>query len=153
ACIECPDCHSLIHLHDTAIQVRRTGPSERLWRWCRRHPRVASFAGSAAVVLVLVGVGGLLVADRERELRFAADKARHEAVDTAGRETRARGEAEEARNKAQRLLYAAHMNLAQRAWEDANVAKVVDLLEFHRPERQENDLRGFDWYYWQWLIG
>ena len=70
---------------------------------------------------------------------------------------------------AERNLYTAHMNLVQSAWEDARVGAVLDLLERWRPQEQlaesgpnsspttasatmaENDLRGFEWYYWERL--
>jgi hypothetical protein len=46
-----------------------------------------------------------------------------------------------------RLLYAAHMNLAQQAWENADAGRVEELLESHRPHSGSEDLRGFEWYY------
>src|SRR5262245_5093762 len=46
-----------------------------------------------------------------------------------------------------RLLYAANMNLAQRAWEDADFGRVEELLESHRPHSGGEDLRDFEWYY------
>src|SRR5262249_58774041 len=39
------------------------------------------------------------------------------------------------------------MNLAQEAWENADVGRVEELLESHRPHSGEEDLRGFEWYY------
>jgi WD40 repeat protein len=39
------------------------------------------------------------------------------------------------------------MNLAQQAWEDADVGRVEELLESHRPHSGGEDLRGFEWYY------
>src|SRR5262245_33255507 len=45
------------------------------------------------------------------------------------------------------LLYAAQMNLAQQAWESADLGRVEDLLEAHRPHSGGEDLRGFEWYY------
>ncbi|MCI0423815.1 MAG: AAA-like domain-containing protein [Acidobacteria bacterium] len=49
-----------------------------------------------------------------------------------------------------RLLYAAHLNLAQRAWEAGNIMRVVDLLEKQRSGPGQEDLRGFEWrYLWQ----
>src|SRR5262249_17416037 len=47
----------------------------------------------------------------------------------------------------QRTLYAAHMNLAKHAWDEAAVARVRELLEQHRPKPGETDLRGFEWHY------
>jgi WD40 repeat protein len=43
------------------------------------------------------------------------------------------------------------MNLAQRAWEDNQIGRLTELLEMHRPKPGEEDLRGFEWYYWHRL--
>src|SRR5262249_3787270 len=53
----------------------------------------------------------------------------------------------EQRDGNRRFLYAAHMNLAQQAWEGANTARVLELLEGQIPKPGETDLRGFEWYY------
>ena len=54
----------------------------------------------------------------------------------------------EAQERSKRqLLYVAQMNLAQQAWESANVGRVLELLESQRPKPGEEDLRGFEWYY------
>ena len=39
------------------------------------------------------------------------------------------------------------MNLAQQAWESADVGRVEELLESLRPHPGDEDLRGFEWYY------
>ena len=41
-------------VNDEPIKARRVGPLERLGRWCRRNPTVASLT---AAVLVLMAVG------------------------------------------------------------------------------------------------
>jgi WD40 repeat protein len=46
-----------------------------------------------------------------------------------------------------RLLYAAQINLAYQAWEGANVARTLELLESEKPGADQEDLRGFEWYY------
>jgi WD40 repeat protein len=46
-----------------------------------------------------------------------------------------------------RTLYAAHMNLAQHAWDAGGIQRVNELLEQHRPKPGETDLRGFEWHY------
>lgn len=56
-------------------------------------------------------------------------------------------EALAAKHKADRLTYLAHMNLAQAAWEDARVARLLELLGEHEPKAGETDLRGFEWHY------
>lgn len=53
--------------------------------------------------------------------------------------------------RTRRLLYVAHMNLAQTAWENNQVGRVRELLEAHRPIEDQEDLRGFEWYYWNRL--
>ena len=40
------------------------------------------------------------------------------------------------------------MNLAQQAWEQSNIGRLRTLLERQRPEPGQEDLRGFEWYYW-----
>jgi WD40 repeat protein/tetratricopeptide (TPR) repeat protein len=42
------------------IQARPVGPTERLWRWCRRNPALAGLAASV-VLLLLVLTGGALL--------------------------------------------------------------------------------------------
>src|SRR5262249_29089416 len=44
-------------------------------------------------------------------------------------------------------LYAAHLNLAQQAWETASIRRVQELLDQQRPGPREPDLRGFEWHY------
>jgi WD40 repeat protein len=45
--------------------------------------------------------------------------------------------------------YFAKMNLAQKAWEDADLVRLIGLLEDQKPKHSaERDIRGFEWYYW-----
>src|SRR5262249_45941025 len=74
----------------------------------------------------------------------------------AVRATRAEAEAEantesarEAKRSSDRRLYISDMRLAQPAWEDNQIGRVLELLDGQRPERTDGiDLRGFEWYYW-----
>jgi len=87
--------------------------------------------------------GRLLAARRQieaEEQRRVAERQRAEAQTQRDRTVR-----QEQSNR--RLLYAAHMNLAQRAWEEADVGRVEELLKSHRPQSGDEDLRGFEWYY------
>ena len=55
---------------------------------------------------------------------------------------------------AQRRLYASQMNLAMQAWRAGEVPRVLELLEGQRPKADEDDLRGFEWYYlWRLING
>jgi WD40 repeat protein len=91
------------------------------------------------------------VAIEHREL---AEEQRWEAEQQRQVAERQRAEAQTQRNRAvwqeqsnRRLLYAAHMNLAQQAWESADVGQVEELLKSHRPHPGGEDLRDFEWYY------
>jgi WD40 repeat protein len=60
-------------------------------------------------------------------------------------------EREAARNAAElnrKIAYAAHMNLGQQAWNEADVAFLDDLLERYIPTEGQEDLRCFEWYFW-----
>ena len=75
--------------------------------------------------------------DDERKQRERADE-NAERADKKEKETR-------------RTLYAAHMNLAQAAWEDARIYRLIQLLAQHGPGTSSEDLRGFEWFYWDRL--
>jgi WD40 repeat protein len=63
-----------------------------------------------------------------------------------------RAERQEAANR--KLLYAAQMNLAGQDWQTANISRMRELIESHRPGPGQEDPRGFEWYYfWRLLHG
>jgi WD40 repeat protein/tRNA A-37 threonylcarbamoyl transferase component Bud32 len=106
------------------IQARPISQPERMWRWCRRNPVVASLV-TAVTVSFLAGTG---IAS------YFAVKA------TA-----------EVRRSRQRL-YISEMRLAQRAWEDNDPVRLQELVDGQRPPQTGGeDLRGFEWYYWRRL--
>jgi hypothetical protein len=122
------------------IQARATGRVERLWRWSRRNPVVASL--SVAVLLVTLG-GFFGVLDRW-QVALANEQKADEQRDEAQKQ---RDEVRALNEKLQRTLYAAHMNLAHNAWEAGGAERVRELLELHRPKAAEIDRRGFEWHY------
>jgi serine/threonine-protein kinase len=69
-----PSCEALADdlrrfLSYEPIQARPTGSIERLWRWCRRKPALASLAASAALLPVTIVVAlsiGLWAVNREK---------------------------------------------------------------------------------------
>ncbi|MFO0810021.1 MAG: protein kinase [Gemmataceae bacterium] len=141
---------------DEPIHARTVGPAERLWRWCRRNPALAA----ALAAVVLVTAGGF--ATTYTQMRIAKEYAQQSDVNAADAfhqkgVAEARRIAQEGLNakllveKAQqrRTLYAAHLGLAATAWERSNFARLLNLLEQHRPRDGEADLRGFEWYYWK----
>lgn len=71
-----------------------------------------------------------------------AKRADEKAAETTTEKNRGDVKAKEAR----RHLYVARMNLAQMNWESSRFGAVLELLD-----RDEEDLRGFEWHYWSHL--
>jgi len=58
--------------------------------------------------------------------------------------------ASESQQQSRRLLYASDMNLAQQSLKLNNLGRARRLLDRHRPQPGEEDLRGWEWrYLWQ----
>jgi WD40 repeat protein len=94
-------------------------------------------------------------AEREAGLRQTADHATAEAQAKA-QESRERAvelaqQKADEQERAASLQYALEMNLAQRAWDNTNIAQVRDLLQAQVPKAGELDRRGWEWYYQQRL--
>jgi len=123
-------------LRHEPIHARPITPPEKLWRWGRRKPMLATLI----VLLHLVGAVGLtgILWQWRRAEQYAVSE----------RQQRQRSETGE--KNAQRLLYASDMSLAQQALKLNNVGKARRLLDRHRPQPGEEDLRGWEWrYLWQ----
>jgi eukaryotic-like serine/threonine-protein kinase len=111
-----------------------TGPETvayRVQKFVRRN-RVVVGAGAAVIAVLVLGIVGstwqAMVATRARSAAEAAQK-----------------QADAERQRAERLLYAANMNLAQQAWEQGNGDRVRQLLS----DSATYPDRGFEWYYLQ----
>ncbi len=50
------------------------------------------------------------------------------------------------------LRYAADMYIATHDWEQANITRLRETLEFHQPVPGRRDLRGFEWFYFWRLL-
>jgi hypothetical protein len=108
------------YLKGEPIQARPVGTVERLGRWCGRNPVITALT-AAAVLFLLTGTA--------ISVYFAIQ---------------ANGRTKEAHAN----LYAAHMNLAQKAWENGQMAEVLGLLDRYRnPQPGQRDFRGWEWYY------
>jgi WD40 repeat protein len=122
-------------LADEPIHAKPAGPAERVWRWCRRKPALAS----TLALLLAVGLAGAT--------GILFQWVRAEGAFTVTREH----------------LYAADMELAYRAFAGGDRGHARHLLARHQPLTQPSapDLRGWEWrYLWgqcqgeeQWTLG
>jgi eukaryotic-like serine/threonine-protein kinase len=141
-------------LDDEPILARSAGAVERVARWCRRNPALAGAGMTVLLLLVAVAVGATWSAvtiraeTQEVELqrsiadaRATAEKAAHDDAE----EQRRLAERHEA--EARRALYAAHINLAQQAWEGDNVRRALALLTPYIPGPGEAEGRTFEWHH------
>jgi WD40 repeat protein/serine/threonine protein kinase len=120
-------------LNDETVEACPPSAGYRLRKFARKNRKLLAVAAAFALLLTSGTVVSLWLAVR-------ATRAEH----TSNQE-RDRAEAETKRSR--RNLYDAHMRLAQSAWEDARVQRVLELLEQHRPASGDEDLRGFEWHY------
>ena len=117
-------------LADEPIRARRPTWADRAAKWGRRH-RPAVWLAIAAVTLATVGLAVSIILisgaySREKQQRVRAEE----------RETELR-----------HYLYAADLKLAYEAWKNFDLQKAVEILNRHRPEPGQTDLRGFEWHY------
>jgi len=89
---------------DKPIRARRVSEAERLWRWCRRNPALATLAGLFLLWLAL-GVAGIAWKWREAEQRRReADSERENVIDAERQTAVQRDKAVSARNEGQQVL-------------------------------------------------
>jgi WD40 repeat protein len=120
------------YLHGEPIQARPVGPTGRAWRWCKRNRLVAGLSAAVAAALLMGTIGSSYFAARAISER---DRAREES------------------HRAFSASYVLQMSLAQRDWEAGNIALLQQRLSETRPELTGGeDLRGFEWYYWQQVL-
>lgn len=101
------------------IHARPVSPVERCWRWCRRKPAVATLIATIFCSLVL-GLAGVTM--------FWL---------TAEKNTRAATEA----------FYRSRMNLASLQMAEGDIDAVQSSLARFVPEDADDDVRGFEWFY------
>jgi WD40 repeat protein/tRNA A-37 threonylcarbamoyl transferase component Bud32/DNA-directed RNA polymerase subunit RPC12/RpoP len=155
------DCQELADdlrrwLDDEPIHARRISRAERLVRWCKREPVVAGL-GAAVMLVFALGFGlttwqwSVAVTARD-----ALQAQQQDLINANNAATTAAKYAEEqtvlakaSEQRALRRAYISDIRLAQQAWEQENIGRLLQLLDSQRPKQTGDvDLRGFEWYYW-----
>jgi hypothetical protein len=166
-----PDCGALAEdlrrwQAGEPTEARPLRTIQRAGRWARRNPVVAALAGGLAVVMAAGVVASSLLAWRaargEEQARLQAERAESNAQEAranaehADQLTRAAEQAKEAAiheaEAARRREYFSAMLSAQGAWERHDIARVAELLESQKPGPEQEDLRGFEWRYWNSMM-
>jgi hypothetical protein len=122
-------------LADEPVAAWREPWAVRGRRWLGRHRSLVTGAAGAVIVAVVGLTTGLVLLGQAWN-----------AAEQKGNEARAQ------RNEVRQNLYIAQMNLVQREYEASNLAHVRELLEAQASwPADAEDLRGFEWYYWNRL--
>jgi len=142
------------YLADEPVEACPPSARYRLSKFARKYKKALATGAVFAVILIAAAVISTTLAVWATSAEKAANLAEREAnrqriaSDTARQhELEARLEADKQRDEARLTAYAAGMNLAQRAWEENNVARARELLEEVPKEAAGRKLRGFEWYY------
>lgn len=99
------------------IHSRPASPPEKLWRWCRRKPAIATLTVALMGTVLAGGFGILWQLQRARAGELAA----------------------------RRNAYAADMNLVHASLAANNLGRARELLDRNRPSSGQEDLRGWEW--------
>jgi serine/threonine-protein kinase len=105
------------------ISARPVSRAERLWRWCKRNPRVALLSGTVAALVVIWALTSSALAWRLKLQKDETDRARMLAVDNAAE---AREQANIALHNEQKAENAAH---EAKVKHEQAAARMIDLVE------------------------
>jgi eukaryotic-like serine/threonine-protein kinase len=153
---------------DRPVKARRVSEWERLWRWGRRNPAIASLLIAVGLLLTLGSIASTIAAIYLNEAKQVADIERQRAVDVGKQEAAARGreqerrreaEAERAaaeqarkaearqRDRAEDSLYAARLSLIENALRAEDTVVAGQILAKCLPQPGQRDRRGWEWHY------
>ncbi|MEI6784873.1 MAG: serine/threonine-protein kinase, partial [Verrucomicrobiota bacterium] len=135
------------YLDNEPVTAVKPSPIYHLQKFARRHKAALAAAACFALLLIVSACVSAAQAIKNKSLFTAAEEARLKEMSANQRETELRRIAETERDSSQRFLYAANMNLAKRAWDEVRVGRTLELLELHRPQPGQPDLRNFEWFY------
>jgi WD40 repeat protein/serine/threonine protein kinase len=141
-------------LNEETVEASPPSAGYKLRKFARKNRKFLAVAAAFALLLMAGSVVSLWEAVRATKAEHVSNQERDRAEAEAKRATKAewvsnqeRDRAEAETKRARRNLYDAHMRLAQDGWDSAEIKRVLELLEQHRPPSAEEDLRGFEWHY------
>jgi eukaryotic-like serine/threonine-protein kinase len=136
------------YLRGEPIQARPASVRERLSKWVRRRPAVASLVAVSALSLATFVIGVLVY---DARLRGAVRQANDSANEAKEQRQQARESERSARlNEAavQKHIYSAEMRLANELLKAGEFSAMSVLVDRHDPDRTHAaDQRGFEWRY------
>ena len=135
------------YLADEAVEACPPSASYRLRKFARKYRTPLQIACAFLLLLVLGTVASTWQAIRATVAESAAETRKREANDARAQAEKRRDELARVNDSLHRASYVADMNLAHHAWADNNLIRTRQLLERHRPQPGEPDLRGFEWHY------
>jgi WD40 repeat protein/serine/threonine protein kinase len=143
------------YLADEPVEATPPSRGYRLRKFARKHKKAlvttltfAVLLVTGAVVSAILAVWAMAAEQVAVEQSIASDEAKQEAIEQRKASDKAKKEAVTARNEAEANLYVTRMNLAQTDWENANVGRILETLDFYRkPPADKRDPRGWEWYY------
>ncbi len=152
------------HLDNEPVVARPPSAAYKFQKAYRRN-RLAFTAAATVFVSLVIALAFIWVAARREGLarvhesiqrnlaeqqRAEAQSAQKLAVTEQQRADAQARKATESQAQSRRLLYASDMNNAQQSLKQNNLGKARRLLDRHRPQPGEEDLRGWEWrYLWQ----
>ncbi len=147
------------YLSNEAVEACPPSAVYRMRKFASKHRTPMQVAGAFLLLLV---AGVLASAWQAVRATAAETKARRNALlaqDEKQQAVSARQDAEKRRDELaalnttlRRANYIADMNLAGHAGEEDNLNLTRELLDRHRPQPGETDLRGFEWHYLKRLL-
>ncbi|HVC98974.1 MAG TPA: serine/threonine-protein kinase, partial [Pirellulales bacterium] len=146
------------YLNDEPVEACPPSAAYKLRKFAHKNRKLLWAAAAFALLLIAATTVSAWLAFQATLAELATARERDRAEGEARRAllaermtARERDRAEAEAKRAQRHVYAAHMNLAQNAWEETRLGRLVALVDEHRPQGADDDLRGFEWYYWRRL--
>jgi WD40 repeat protein len=138
------------HLSHEPVVARPPSAAYKIQKAWQRNKLVFT-AGAVVAVALVAGIGvstwQAVVATQARGVAVHAQAKAQTEQQRADAQAR---KASESQQQARRLLYASDMNLAQQSLKLNNLGRARRLLDRHRPQPGEEDLRGWEWrYLWQ----